>query len=315
MIRAAAKGAMLFGFGRAPGGARFYRRLTRDWRGTQGTHVDKLRRVWPGYVEVWRSRCGLELDGLDVWVHEGGWTPFAPLVNYLLTGKGGALTNHEGHVLDRYVARAVNGVLATALAAELVPAERRRGVEALRWEARAAEAIAAVGGVICEEVSPGAIPLPSGSVDLCHSGGALEHYRPEALSTFLGECFRVLRPGGIASHVFDHRDHLYHADKRYPFLGHLAVPEPLYAALCGHPLGYHSRLPPSRVMALFEAAGFEQIAVRRMILPDRRYVEGEEALAGRPGLPRRLLAPRCRKLAEADLRTAAGHYLFRKPKA
>jgi hypothetical protein len=35
MIRAVAKGALLFGFGRAPGGARFYRRLTREWMGMQ----------------------------------------------------------------------------------------------------------------------------------------------------------------------------------------------------------------------------------------------------------------------------------------
>src|SRR5215218_702144 len=133
MIRAAAKGAMLGAFGRVPGGARFYRRLTREWMGTQGTHVDKLRRVWPGYLEVWRSRCGVELEGLDVWVHEGGWTPFAPLVNYLLTGKGGVLTNSEGRVLDRYLARAVNGALSAGLPAELIPRERRRQVEALRW--------------------------------------------------------------------------------------------------------------------------------------------------------------------------------------
>jgi SAM-dependent methyltransferase len=313
MIRAAAKGAMLFGFGRTPGGAHFYRRLTREWRGTQGTHVDKLRRVWPGYLEVWRSRCGLEFEGLDVWVHEGGWTPFAPLVNYLLTGKGGALTNREGQMLDRYLARAVNGTLATELPEALVPAERRRRVEALRWEARAAEAIAMVGGSVREGVRPDKIPLATASVDLCHSGGALEHYRPEELSAFLVECCRVLRPGGIASHVFDHRDHLYHADKQWPFLAHLALPEPLYAALSGHPLGYHNRLSPTQVMALFEAAGFERVAVRRMILPDRRYVEGDEALTGRPGLSRRLLARGFRKLSEADLYTAAAHYLYRKP--
>jgi hypothetical protein len=141
MIRAMSKGAMLFGFGRVPGGARFCRRLTREWMGTQGTHVDKLRRVWPGYLEVWRSRCGLELEGLDVWVHEAGWTPFAPLVNYLLTGKGGALTNSEGRVLDRYLARAVNGVLSVDLPETLVSAARRRPFGPLRtWRSHRARA-------------------------------------------------------------------------------------------------------------------------------------------------------------------------------
>src|SRR2546421_412739 len=140
MWRAVVKGAGLAAFGRAPGGARFYRRLTREWAGTQATHVDKLRRVWPRYVEVWQSRCGVE---------------------------------------------------------------------------RAA------------------LPLSADSVDLCHSGGALEHYPPDALRAFLAECFRILRPGGVASHVFDHRDHLHHADRRWPFLAHLALPDAMYELLYG----------------------------------------------------------------------------------
>jgi SAM-dependent methyltransferase len=313
MVRAVLKGAMLFGFGRAPGGARLYRQVTREWMGTQGTHVDKLRRVWPGYLDVWRSRCGLEFEGLDVWVHEGGWTPFAPLVNYLLTGKGGVLTNSEGRVLDRYLARAVNGALSADLPVEVIPPERRRRVEALRWYDRAAEAVAAVGASISGGVKPNAVPLPSASVDLCHSGGALEHYRPDDLASFLGECCRILRPGGIASHVFDHRDHLVHADRRWPFLAHLALPELLYQIAFGHPLIYHNRLTPTEVSALFEKAGFEPVALRRMILPERRYVEGAEVQAGCPGLRRSLLARRFRKLSEADRRTAAAHYLYRKP--
>jgi SAM-dependent methyltransferase len=312
MLRAVAKGAMLFAFGRAPGGAGFYRRLTREWMGTQGTHVDKLRRVWPGYVEVWRSRCGLELEGLDVWVHEGGWTPFAPLMNYLLTGKAGVLTNVEARLLDRYLARAVNGVLTADLPAG-IPAERLRRIEALRWHHHTLDALSVLGATVYEGVSVDAVPLPSESVDLCHSGGTLEHYRPEELTAFLAECFRVLRPGGVASHVFDNRDHLHHADRRWPFLAHLALPNPLYTLLYGHALTYHNRLPPGHVRSLFEAAGFEKIAVRHLILPDRRYVEGEEILAGRPGLRRSLLARRFRKLPEIDLRTAAAHFLYRKP--
>ncbi|HZT40740.1 MAG TPA: methyltransferase domain-containing protein [Chthonomonadaceae bacterium] len=174
-------------------------------------------------------------------------------------------------------------------------------------------AVAAVEGKVYAGVNAGALPLASESIGLCHSGGALEHYRPEALSAFLAECYRILRPGGVLSHVFDHRDHLRHADRQWPFLAHLALPGPLYALLCGHPLLYHNRLLPGEIMALFESAGFEQIAVRRLILPDSRYVEGDEALQGQPGLRRSYLARRFRHAAEADLRTAAAHYLYRKP--
>lgn len=312
MLRAMAKGAVLFGFGRMPGGARLYRELTRNWRGTQATHVDKLRRVWPGYLNVWRTQCGLEMEGLDVWMHEGGWTPFGPLISYLLTGKGGVLTNSSGRVLDRYVARAVDGALTCDVPPELVPEARRQKVDGLRWCDQAA-AIAAIGAKTYEDVLPGALPLETASVDLCHSGGALEHYRPEVLGAFLKESFRVLRPGGVASHVFDHRDHLFHADPRLPFTAHLALPEPAYALLCGHPLLYHSRLATSQVASYFEEAGFERIAVRRMSLPSQRYVSDEEIVSGTPGLRRARLARRFRSISEPDLHTAAAHYVYRKP--
>jgi SAM-dependent methyltransferase len=316
VIRAAVKAAGLLALGRLPGGPTLYRELTRNVWGTQATHVDKLQRVWPIYVQVWQQRCGLRLEGLRVWVHEAGWTPFPALVSYLLTGSGGVLTNTAGggRLLDRYLARAVNGALATELPAELVPAERRLRVEALRWHASAREAVAGLDARLVEGCGAGAIPLEAASVDLVHSGGALEHYPADRLRAFLDECQRILRPGGVASHVFDHRDHLHHADRSWPFLGHLALPEPLYRALFGHPLGYHNRLSPTEVMAIFDEAGFQRVAVRRLVLPHHRYADREAELAdARPGLGRPLLARRHRAISAVDLRTAAAHYLYSKP--
>lgn len=316
MLRALLKATVLAGFGHSPGGPQLYRQLTRRSMGTQATHVDKLRRVWPHYLHAWREHCGLELEGRDVWVHEAGWTPFAALVNFLLTGRGGVLSNSKGEVLDRYLARAVNGALATELPAELTPADRRRTVEALRWCGSAHEAIDRVGGRLLEGVDlEAAIPLPSASMDLVHSGGALEHYTIDQLSAFLAQCRRILRPGGIASHVFDHRDHLHHADGSWPFLGHLALPGSLYRTAFGHPLSFHNRLSPSQVARCIESAGFQCVAVRRMILPASSYVEpGQQVPAeARPGLPRWLLAPEFSRISDDDLRTAAAHYLYRNP--
>lgn len=310
MRRALLKAAALAVAGRAPRGPALYRRLTRVHLGTQAGHVDKLRRVWPDCVEVWRARCGVDLEGARLWIHEGGWTPYPTFAAYLSTGRGGVVTNAEARVQDRYLTRAINGALATPLPADDA---RRARVDALRWSAHAAEAIAALGGELYEGVDVAALPLEDASVDLCHSGGALEHLPPDRLHAFLRECHRVLRPGAVASHVFDHRDHLRHADPSWPFHAHWALPDRLYDLAFGHPLTYHNRLTPTEVDAAFRSAGFERIAVRRRVLPSARYVDGDDVGDALPGLDRRFLAPRFRDVSDADLRTAAAHYLYRRP--
>ncbi len=307
MIRAIGKGAVQLGFGRVPGGFAAYRALTRGRMGTAATHVDKLARVWPGYVAVWR-RFGVELEGRDLWVHDAGATPFVHLAVFMITGRGVVTTGHE-RVLDRYLARAREGVLAAAWL-ELPPA-RPDVIEGLRWIAGAREALA----IVNARTHADSRTLAAASIDLCHSGGALEHETPAALAAFLAEQVRVLRPGGIASHVYDHRDHLHHADRALPFHAHLAWPELAYRGVFGHALGYHARLSPAEVAAAFEAAGLERVALRRLVYDgDRRWVDDPEAaLAGAPGLPRARLAARFRAWSEADLRTAAAHYIYRKP--
>ena len=133
------------------------------------------------------------------------------------------------------------------------------------------------------------------------------------LAGFLRESFRVLRPGGVASHVYDHRDHLRHVDPRWPFLLHMALPDRVYRAAFGHPLLFHNRLAPAEVMSLFEAAGFERIAVRRFVLPDKRYVDADAVSAGEAGVPAWLQSGRLGRLSVEDRHTAAIHYLYRKP--
>jgi SAM-dependent methyltransferase len=312
VIRAVAKGAVQLGFGRMPGGHHAYRAITRGRMGTAATHVDKLARVWPGYVAVWK-RCGVTLDGAQLWTHDAGATPFMPFAAYLLTGRGPIVTDPHERFLDRYLQRARAGALEAAWPEGVIPESRRHTIDGLRWITSAREAAERVGARCHRDPRE----LASDSVDLCHSGGALEHLRPDELAAFVAEITRVLRPGGLSSHVFDHRDHLHHADRSLPFLAHLTWSDPAYRAMFGHSLGYHSRLSPSEVERVFAAAGLERILVRRLIYrgDDRVWVESEdEALAGRPGVARTQLAARFASMLDAELRVAAAHYLFRKSK-
>lgn len=316
MIRALTKGAGLFAFAHMPHGPTLYRTLTREYLGTYATHVDKLARVWPGYLRVFTERAGIVLEGAHVAVFSPGETPYAPLALALLTGTAGVMLYPEGRLLDRYLSRAVTGVLATPFDLRLDDPrvrERRQRIDALRWEHSAESAVRSLGAELHGHVDPTHLPLASDSLDLCHSGGELEHLEPAALAAFLRECFRVLRPGGVASHVVDHRDHLHHADRRLPFLAHLSLSSTVYRALCGHELGYHNRLAPTQLCALFESAGFERVAVRRMRYPERAYVEDDTILAGDLGIARSMLAREFAQISDADLRTAATHYVYAKP--
>jgi hypothetical protein len=64
-------------------------------------------------------------------------------------------------------------------------------------------------------------------------------------------------------------------------------------------------------MALFSAAGFERLAVRRFVLPDKRYVDVMPR-APVSGRARWMKAGACRGF-RWDRHTAAIHYLYRKP--
>jgi SAM-dependent methyltransferase len=309
VLRGLAHASLLFAVAHLPGGRRAYHAVTRGLFRSQERVARKLRRVWPGYAGVWRERCGLPLEESTVWVHEPGCVPFAPLASYLLTGRGGIVTAARDYPHDRYVGTAVRAALDAGFVTSAARRAHLGGLEGAGVEAlfRATATRSALG---CD---PARLPVADAAADLCHSGGILEHYRPAVLAAFLRESFRIVRPGGIASHVYDHRDHLRHVDPGWPFLLHMSLPEPGYRALFGHPLLFHNRLSPREVMALFEAAGFQPIAVRRFVLPDKRYVDTSAAAAGDAGVPPWLGSGRLGALSTEDRHTAAIHYLYRRP--
>lgn len=312
MIRATLKGTMLFAFGRLPGGPKLYRTLTRRMMGTQATHVDKLARVYPEYVEVWEKRLGLELEGASLWIHEGGWTMFPFFFGYALTGKGPTITNAEGQLQEQYTQHAIDALSTLPC---LMRGER---AERVRWIQTQSAAdiptwIERLGATYIADCDLAKIQLSDASITICHSGGTLEHYSASELANFILEMTRILQPGGVSSHIVDHRDHLYHADKQIPFLNHWHLSPRAYNFWYGHKLTYHNRLTTAQVRTSFAACGLREQLLRRLLLPDLRLVDrDEEALDGLLGLEMSRVNS-AYDPSEADLHTAAGHYLFRKP--
>lgn len=50
--------------------------------------------------------------------------------------------------------------------------------------------------------------ISEGSYDLIYSQAVLEHVRVNEFEEMLAECYRILKPNGVMSHVIDFKDHL-----------------------------------------------------------------------------------------------------------
>lgn len=279
--------------------------------GTQSTHVDKLSHSWAGYAGVW-AQNGIELEGKTIWMHGGGWTVYPCLLAYLLTGKGGVVTVWESGADDQYSSKSVDFALKQTFGGISIPQNRLATVESLRGKG-IDEILSAIGGRIVrtDRVKP---ELEDASIDLLLTGGILEHFRPADLDAFLEIASRIVKPGGWCSHVFDLRDHLYHADKSIPFLGHLRLSDLAYRLRFGHPLGYHNRLLPAELKQRLQNAGFDVRLERRLLLPTKVWAkEPEDFRVALVGIDRACLAPRFAEATDEDLKTAALHFLCQRP--
>jgi hypothetical protein len=134
------------------------------------------------------ERCGLDLEGSTIGVHEPGWVPVAPLAAYLLSGRGGVLTSCAGPPSDRYVTASVRAVLESGLAAEGVADQVRRARIADLIDADAPGVLAATGAEIATGVDPSSLPLGGGTVDLCHSGARSSTTSPPSCASRSASC-------------------------------------------------------------------------------------------------------------------------------
>ena len=319
MIKALVKGGGLFAIGSLPRGPRFYRYLTRVVMGTQGSHVFKLQRIWPEISRFYIELAGCTFEGNTFLIQECGWTPFHACINYLISGSGGALINTRisgARILERHVTAAINEALNTVAVLSSVtpiPDGRIRELEALRWRKDITELLKATGTDYQQNVSPEVLPVPGNTIDLIYSGGSLEHYHPDEFRAWLGEAYRVLKPGGVMGLILDHRDHLHHFDQRLPFLYHYSNPDIVYQLTRWNMLLYHNRLVPEEVMDMISSAGLEKIKLVRRAVPIERWYMDGDAIGGDAGIMRGRLRGRFKGLSDDDLKTAAAFYIYRKP--
>ncbi|MDH4235679.1 MAG: class I SAM-dependent methyltransferase [Nitrospira sp.] len=101
------------------------------------------------------------------------------------------------------------------------------------------------------------LPLEAGQFDLIWSHTAFEHLRYPAVT--VGECFRVLRPGGTLVSSIDLGDHSMYGKTRVSpeqLFDSLRYPKWLWDLMKWNRSSYTNRLRKSEWMALFHDAGF-----------------------------------------------------------
>lgn len=94
--------------------------------------------------------------------------------------------------------------------------------------------------------------IPSNSIDFVFSHAVLEHVRRHEFLDTQKECFRVIKPGGVASHRVDLKDHLGGG------LNNLRFSEGIWESDFFVRSGFYTnRIQFNEMLRLFEDAGFD----------------------------------------------------------
>jgi hypothetical protein len=284
-----------------PQGERLYRWLTAGVLGTNAGMAYKWFRVFPTHVRVLQEQFSSEARGQRLWCFDSGATMAAGLAMAVVTDEPGLLTDRRGRLSDRYcrVSRRVLAEKGPALAEVSNALPDRVGKLLQATEGLDARAALAAAGMSYAESHAAADEADwQGKVGCIITAGMLEHYEPAALEAESARMARALHPGGVMSHVVDHRDHRWHADKRIGPLAHLALDEQTYQQRFGNPLEYHNRWLQSLYVELFERQGFE-VACHTVI----------PYTPGLPPLDRASLAPPFADAGDEDLANLVTHFV------
>src|SRR5688572_10109124 len=98
--------------------------------------------------------------------------------------------------------------------------------------------------------------LESGSIDCITSTTAMEHIPTHDIRSILRECHRLLRDGGIMSHLIDYLDHYSYFDNGISNYNYLKFSDSAWA-LFNSGLHYQNRLRHRDHVELCRLAGFE----------------------------------------------------------
>lgn len=284
-----------------PRGDRLYRWLNYELRGTMSGMAGKWFRVFPNRVALLQEIFGAQARAQPMWCFDSGATMAAGLAMAIATDERGLLTDRWDRLSDRYcgVSRNIARNKGPELAEISHAPDARVGavLQATAGKsARAALSALKIGYSGANASADGA--EWTGTIGCVFSAGTLEHYTPDQLDIEVARMARTLRRGGVMSHVVDHRDHRWHADKHISPLLHLTLGEDEYLQQFDNPLEYHNRWLRSSYADMFARHG-----CRVQCRDVRIYTEDLVPL------DRRLLAPPFKDASEEDLHSLVTHFV------
>jgi hypothetical protein len=288
----------------APGGHHLYRWLTAKVFGMQAGMATKWFRVIPNHVKVMQRYFGADARNVSMWCFNCGATPAPAYGMAVATDRPGLLTDQDDRMSGRYL-----GVSKRLLAekgpelAELSGAPDDRVAALLKQVPVSGDGHAVMQGIGMTYSADHATALQApwrGNIGLMFSTGTMEHFTPEQLDDWISMVKQAMRPDGVLSHVMDHRDHRWHADKSIAPLLQYTLSEDEFKKVMGNSLDYHNRWLRSDWVRFFESHGYT-VETRTVIpnTPDLVQVDHD------------LLAPAYRHADETDLNSLVTHFMAR----
>jgi hypothetical protein len=288
-----------------PGGHHLYRWLTAKVFGMQAGMATKWFRVIPNHVKVMQDHFGATARETVMWCFNCGATPAPAYAMALATDRPGLLTDQDDRMTGHYLAvsRRLLAAQGPALA-ELAGAPADRLAELLEKIPAAGDERAAMAGIGMTYSAHHESVLQApwcGTIGLMFSTGTMEHYSPQQLEEWIAMVGRALRPDGVLSHVMDHRDHRWHADKSLsPWLQY-TLSEAQFRQVMGNTLDYHNRWLKGDWVRFFERHGW-QVTCRTVIANTPDLIQ----------TPRELLAPAYRDAPGGDFDSLVTHFVAKR---
>jgi hypothetical protein len=282
-----------------PWGVTIYDWLTAAALNSQRAVPGKWCRWFREHLVLIRRHAALDLEQTPFWCIDVGATMTPGLLARAVTNCSVLLTDTRARLRERYCTPAV-----TAVCADLENIKKWAHTTLCNRDLftehnglyRIADLTRRFG---LDYIAPaGEGDIETGGFGLCMSMGALEHRAPQDLAGLIHTMARALRKGGVASHIVDHRDHLWHFDATKDCFHHLRFSDEEWLKLAMGPLLYVNRLLRSDYIRLFETAGF---AVR---YAGYGLHEGDTA-----GVVRERLWGRFASASAEDLHAAVSHFV------